>query len=705
MNADPATHRCPVCSTPLRLDIQLTAVPIPASTPHPAPAPETPTAPLVRPFPSYPTPPPRGLQPRPDQPGSRQLPPRPPAPPKPPRAPRPHRHLSPQATLLSLGVLLLLAAGVTFLAVNWDNLSVPVQASIIATLAAIALATSVPASKTKLAGTAEALAILGSGLLAVDLYGARALGLISPDTIDDLTYAGLSAAVVAAINLLMSRIAPKVITFGVAAVIIGQLPLPLILADRVDLAPYLLGLLIQVVITVLWSGKGTQVVRTTGAICAVLVFWALQIIGCTRVFLSLVALHSPDSRPSLDDLFDGSATALSPVLATTGVVCLAALTGVLLLRKIALPRSLPPALGECLCTAAAAFAVATCLPQIPVAGRWLTTGVATLLALAALLRPRRTGVVTLSLATAAIVVASINFLVCSLLFDVVQLGLISAIVSALALLAAWRKLLKPPAAAITSSLAAQLAILLVTYDGLFNLWTGAICLAVVSAVSVGIACLTIGLPLERALLSTATSAVCLAELVILAESPDTGTGVILTIAAAPLVAYGMRPNRRDALLLAGLLLALANTAFVLGAGATTIEWFTLPPAAVMLALGILGWRTQPSWVYLGPGLLLGLVPSALVANSNEAYLRTTFVVAAAVAVILIGARYSLQAPFVIGATVLLKIALWQFLEVAPLIPRWITLATAGLILLTVGATYERRLQNAKQAARWITNLR
>jgi uncharacterized membrane protein YdfJ with MMPL/SSD domain len=86
-------------------------------------------------------------------------------------------------------------------------------------------------------------------------------------------------------------------------------------------------------------------------------------------------------------------------------------------------------------------------------------------------------------------------------------------------------------------------------------------------------------------------------------------------------------------------------------------------------------------------------------------MRMTFVVAAAVAIMMIGVRFTLQAPFVIGATVLAKIGLWQFLEVAPLIPRWITLGAAGVILLAVGATYERRLNEAKQAARWITALR
>jgi hypothetical protein len=181
--------------------------------------------------------------------------------------------------------------------------------------------------------------------------------------------------------------------------------------------------------------------------------------------------------------------------------------------------------------------------------------------------------------------------------------------------------------------------------------------------------------------------------------------VVLTIAAAPLVAYGQQPGRRSALLLATLMLIVANTAFVLGAGATTLEWFTLPPAVLMIAVGLLGWRDQSSWVFLGPGLLLGLVPSALIANSNDGALRLAPVVAAAVAIVLIGVRGSLQAPFVVGAGVLAKVGIWQFLDVAPLIPRWITLGLAGVILLAVGANYERRLKEAKQAARWVTALR
>ena len=608
--------------------------------------------------------------------------------------------------MLSLGVLLLLAAGVTFLAVTWDSLPITLQAAIMATLAAIALACAVPAAKHKLTGTAEALAILGTGLLAVDLYGIRELGLISPSSIDGITYAAAATAIVAAVNLLMTRFAPTVVTFGVATVLIGQLPLPLLLAERVDVPLYLLGLLLQVIITLLWSGQGTKVVRTTGAICSALFFTAILIIGSGRVFLALIAHHHSEFGYAADDLFSLSIADFSAALATTGVICLSAATGILLLRKRALPASLPPTAGVWICTAAAAFTIAAFLPQIPTAGRWLTTALATALVLTDLLRPRTTTHATTRamLQAATITVVSVNLFVCLIFADVLQLGLIAAIVSALAPLAAWRRRVDLTTAATVASLSAQVAILLTLADGYFEYWTGGIALAVVGACSIAFATRYSGLAPERALLVSATSAVFFAELIIAMVSPDTGTGIVLTIAAAPLMAYGMRPGRREALLIAGLLLAVANTAFVLGSGATTIEWFTVPPAIVVLAIGLLRWRDQSSWIFLGPSLLIGLTPSALIADGNDV-VRTTLVIAAALAVILIGVRFTLQAPFIIGATVLAKIGLWQFVEVAPLIPRWITLALAGAVLLAVGATYERRLLQAKEAARWLTNLR
>ncbi|MEV0287831.1 hypothetical protein AB0H36_27275 [Kribbella sp. NPDC050820] len=607
--------------------------------------------------------------------------------------------MSPQATLLSLGVLLLLAAGVTFLAVNWDSLPVAAQAGIIGTLAALAFVGAVPASRTSLASSAEALGILGSGLLILDLYGARALGLFSAETVDDLTYSAIVFAAVALVNLLMTRFAPKVVTFGVTTVIAGQLPLPLVLADRVSLPWLLAALLAQVVATLVLSSKGTAIVRRTGEITSAVVFCGILVTGMARTFLGLMVTYSVT--------FDTTwfTTGLATVVATTVVVCVAAATGVLILRKRPLPASITQGLGEAVCAVAAGFVVATCLPQVPGPGRWLTTGLFAALGIAVVLRGRRTGTISLVLHTAAITVASVNLMFCLWQADVRQLGFIAGIVAVLAVFAALRKVVDAVPAAGVASAGAQFAVVMFVLDELIGLWAGAVSLAVIGACGIGLACRYIGRPLERVLMWSSASAVLIAEVVAVLVSTESATGVVLTIAAAPLVAYGMNQARRPALLVAGLLLMVANTAFVLSAGATTIEWFTVPPAIVMIAIGVLAWRDQPSWIFLGPGLLIGLVPSALIADGNDSWIRLTLVVAAAVAVIVLGAQLGLQAPFVIGAAVLAKIGIWQFLEVAPLIPRWITLGTAGAILLAVGATYERRLTQAKQAATWLTALR
>lgn len=337
-----APIHCPACNAPLHLSLE----PVPVRQPVLPPLPQAPMPPPAPPV--YPRP---------------EAPPRPrhSVPQVPARA-RPRRRLSPQATLLSLGVLLLLAAGVTFLAVNWDTLPVQVQAGIIGTLAALAFAGAVPASRHALAGTAEALAILGCGLLTVDLFGARALELVPPTAIDGFSYSAIAFATVALINLLMTRLAPKVVTFGVTTVIAGQLPVPLLLLDRVSLHVTLAALLAQVVVTLVLSGKGTPIVRRTGSITSSVVFCGILLAGTTRILAGLVTTYST----SYDE----------PVVATTAVVCLAGVAGLLILRKRPFEPSLQP-LTQCICASAAAFAVATCLPQLPGPGRWLTTGVAT----------------------------------------------------------------------------------------------------------------------------------------------------------------------------------------------------------------------------------------------------------------------------------------------------------------------------------------
>jgi hypothetical protein len=112
-----------------------------------------------------------------------------------------------------------------------------------------------------------------------------------------------------------------------------------------------------------------------------------------------------------------------------------------------------------------------------------------------------------------------------------------------------------------------------------------------------------------------------------------------------------------------------------------------------------------SWAGEGAALGVALVPSALVVVAEPTALRLVLVVAAAAAAAVAGALLHRQSPFVLGAGVLLMVTVGRLAPYTPLLPRWVTLGTAGLLLLVVGATYERRRQQAREAVAWVSQMR
>ena len=59
----------------------------------------------------------------------------------------------------------------------------------------------------------------------------------------------------------------------------------------------------------------------------------------------------------------------------------------------------------------------------------------------------------------------------------------------------------------------------------------------------------------------------------------------------------------------------------------------------------------------------------------------------------------------LGAATLLFVTVGRLSPYAPLLPRWVSLGAAGLLLLVVGATYERRRQQAREAVAWVGQMR
>lgn len=175
----------------------------------------------------------------------------------------------------------------------------------------------------------------------------------------------------------------------------------------------------------------------------------------------------------------------------------------------------------------------------------------------------------------------------------------------------------------------------------------------------------------------------------------------------------LRPERRPGAgyLAAGLFVAAAWVRLA-ASGVRDVEAYTLPLSVVACAVGFLRSRTDPalsSWAAYGPGIALTLVPSLLVAWGDTQWPRPLLLGVAALAVTLLGAARRLQAPLVLGGTVLALDALHelapQVAQVFAALPRWAFPALAGLLLLTIGATYEQRLRDARRVRRSLGRMR
>lgn len=165
-----------------------------------------------------------------------------------------------------------------------------------------------------------------------------------------------------------------------------------------------------------------------------------------------------------------------------------------------------------------------------------------------------------------------------------------------------------------------------------------------------------------------------------------GSGVLALLVA-------LQPDRRPVAAAGGLLLAASSWVRLADADVTAPEPYVVPLGLVVLALGVLRRRTAPSTGSLaayGPGLSLLLVPSLLKALDDNDLTRPLLLGAAALVVLLVGARQRLRAPLLFGGVVLALDALHLTAPYAAALPRWVALAFAGAVLLTLGATYEQR---------------
>ncbi|MFE2044828.1 SCO7613 C-terminal domain-containing membrane protein [Streptomyces sp. NPDC059477] len=179
----------------------------------------------------------------------------------------------------------------------------------------------------------------------------------------------------------------------------------------------------------------------------------------------------------------------------------------------------------------------------------------------------------------------------------------------------------------------------------------------------------------------------------------------LVIALCGVIASGtaLRPERRPAGWVATGLFVVATWVRLAAWEVEMPEAYTLPVTVPALLIGWLLRHGDPrtsSWVAYGPGLAVTLVPSLAMAWDDPHWQRPLLLGVAALVITLVGARGRLLAPLVLGGSVLLLITLHELapylVQVAGLLPRWAPPALAGLLLLALGATYERRLREVRR---------
>ncbi|UTT61933.1 SCO7613 C-terminal domain-containing membrane protein [Microcella humidisoli] len=191
--------------------------------------------------------------------------------------------------------------------------------------------------------------------------------------------------------------------------------------------------------------------------------------------------------------------------------------------------------------------------------------------------------------------------------------------------------------------------------------------------------------------------------------------VVLVPSAVAVAARVLAEGRlRDIATIAALgTAALSAGALGLTGAVEPVELVSLPLALAAIAIGTMHLDAVPaarSWPWLGPGMAVLLVPSLLAIDAaGEPLWRAVALGVAAASVFAGGLWRRLQAPFVIGGTVLLVHLLVQSWPLLDLVGRsvewWLWLGLAGVLIIVIAARFERRVQNVRDTATRIAQLR
>lgn len=211
--------------------------------------------------------------------------------------------------------------------------------------------------------------------------------------------------------------------------------------------------------------------------------------------------------------------------------------------------------------------------------------------------------------------------------------------------------------------------------------------------------------------AVAATVVSLAGVALAPGAPGaTWTAVYLTITGVVVSTMSLlRPDRRRLAWAGGALLAAASWVRLWDLGVSAPEAYTLPSAVVLVLVGLDRLRrdrSASSMSALAPALSLVLVPSLLWVLVDASGVRPLLLGTGCLLLVMAGARLGWTAPLALGAAagavLVLRLAAPY---VGDAVPRWVLIGAAGALLIAVGATWERRLAEARSVVSYVRCLR
>lgn len=196
---------------------------------------------------------------------------------------------------------------------------------------------------------------------------------------------------------------------------------------------------------------------------------------------------------------------------------------------------------------------------------------------------------------------------------------------------------------------------------------------------------------------------------LVAEGSTSEAAVRWTIAGVVVIGLSfVVPGRQWYLWPGGAAIAVAYVLLVVDSGFSFVEAYTLPLGAIALAVGLYLVRRQPdigTWLLLGPGLALALLPSVPQALADPTGLRALLLGLGAIVALALGIRFDWQAPFVFGVTIITLLVLFNIGPYANAAPRVVLIAAVSAVLLGLGITWEDRVRDGRKLVGYVRSMR